>query len=64
MPSQRTLVLASIAFAVLWATAMIWLSWPMPAPAMIVPVIAGLYAGIFWFVAMRVVMLRLTRSRS
>ena len=64
MPSQPTLILASIAFAVLWTAAMIWLSWPMPAPAMIVPMIAGVLAGIFWFTAMRVVMLRLTRSRS
>jgi hypothetical protein len=64
MPSQRTLILASIAFAVLWTAAMIWFAWPMPAPAMIVPMIAGVFAGIFWFTAMRVVMLRLTRSRS
>jgi hypothetical protein len=64
MPSQRTLILASIAFAVLWTAAMIWFSWPMPTPAVIVPMISGVLAGIFWFTAMRVVMLRLTRSRS
>jgi hypothetical protein len=43
---------------------MIWLSWPMPTPAIIVPMISGVLAGIFSFTAMRVVMLRLTRSRS
>jgi hypothetical protein len=64
MPSRRTRILASIAFAVLWTAAMIWLSWPMPTPAIIVPVISGVLAGIFSFTAMRVVMLRLTRSRS
>jgi len=63
MPSQRTLILASIAFSVLWTAGMISLSWPMPTPVIIVPVISGVLAGIFWFTAMRVVMLRLTRSR-
>ena len=53
MPSQRTLILAAIAFGLLWMGGATWLASPMPPQAMVVPLISGVMAGVVWYVALR-----------
>jgi hypothetical protein len=49
---QRSLILASIAFAVLWTLGMIW--WTGTQTANIISLsIAGAVAGVLWYFAMR-----------
>jgi hypothetical protein len=52
MPSSNRLVFSSVLFAVLWTLGMIW--WTGTETANIIMlVIAGGLAGIFWYFAMR-----------
>ena len=52
MSQQRRLMLASILFAVLWTTGMIWWNGSTFAGALIL-MIGGALTGTIWFFAMR-----------
>jgi hypothetical protein len=52
MNPERRLLLASIAFAVLWALGMIWWSDRSPA-SIIIWLIGGVLIGVLWYYAMR-----------
>lgn len=52
MSSDRILIVASFAFAVLWTAAMIW--WNSPGVAgSVIFMIAGALCGIGWYAGMR-----------
>jgi len=53
MDSQRNLVLGSFAFAALWVAGMIWWSSPMSIARAVAITIVGVFAGLLWYVAMR-----------
>ncbi len=48
MSDQSRLKLASVVFAVLWTTAMLWWSAPLDAAAVAILVIAGAVTGFLW----------------
>ena len=52
MTPERTLVWASIGFAVLWTLGMIWWTGTQTANIVILSV-AGAVAGVLWYFAMR-----------
>lgn len=52
MTPERTLVLASIVFAVLWTLGMIWWTGTQTANIVILS-IAGAIAGVLWYFGMR-----------
>ena len=54
MSQKITLILASIAFAVLWTAYMIWQTSTGMANTVIL-IIAGAIAGVLWYLGMRMV---------
>ena len=52
MPPDRNLIVASVAFAILWTAAMIWWNAPGVAGAIIF-MIAGAFCGVGWYAGMR-----------
>jgi hypothetical protein len=52
MNPEKRLLLASIAFAVLWALGMIWWSDRSPV-SIIIWLIGGVLIGVLWYYAMR-----------
>jgi len=61
MDSQRNLVLGSFAFALLWVAGMIWWSAPMSIARAVAITIVGVFAGLLWYLAMRLWMNWLVR---
>lgn len=57
MSSHRTLMFASLAFAMLWAAGMVWWKSPMTTTGVIILMIGGTIAGLIWYGLMRMAMM-------
>jgi hypothetical protein len=44
------LILAAVAFAILWTGAMLWWEAPLDLPKVLILMIAGTLAGVLWYV--------------
>jgi hypothetical protein len=53
MESQRSLILASSIFALLWVAGMLWWNAPMSTARAVIIIIFGAFAGLLWYAAMR-----------
>ncbi len=53
MDSRRSLVLASLAFALLWVAGMLWWNGPMSTARAVVLIVVGALAGLLWYLGMR-----------
>jgi hypothetical protein len=53
MNPKSTLVIASIAFAVLWTVFMLWWNAPMDTAKVVILAISGALAGVLWYWGMR-----------
>jgi hypothetical protein len=53
MESQRSLIFASFAFALLWVAGMLWWNAPTSTVRAVLIIILGALAGLLWYGAMK-----------